>query len=256
MVKGLYTAHTGLRQQQNRLDIITNNLANADTTGYKKEGVTSVAFDEVLAVKIKDGSEAFLNRGIGTMSMGVKIGETYTDYSQGPFRVTDNPYDIAIEGDGFFSISFTNKQGVTSTKYTRDGSFTLTKEGYLVTKDGDFVLGTNGPIQLDTMLDTKITEDGGIYQNNVRVAQLAIVDFADYNYLQKYGENLYDLVPGGVMQPAQGKTIQGTLEMANMNVVTEMVDMISITRDFETNQKMIQSIDSTMEKTVNQVGKI
>lgn len=256
MVKGLYTAYTGLRQQQNRLDIITNNLANASTTGYKKEGVSSVAFDEVIAVKIKDGSEAYLDRRIGTMSMGVKIGETYTDYGQGAFRVTDNTYDVAIDGNGFFEISFTNKQGQTSTKYTRDGSFTLTKEGYLVTKDGDFVLGENGPIQIDTLLDTKITEDGSIYQNNALVARLNIVDFADYNYLSKYGENMYDLVEGGTMQPADGKIIQGTLEMSNMNVVTEMVDMISITRNFETNQKIIQSIDNMLDKTVNQVGKV
>lgn len=256
MVKGLYTAYTGLMQQQNRLDVITNNLANSSTTGYKKEGATTVAFDEVLAVKIKDGSEAYLNRGIGHMSMGAKIGETYTDYGQGAFRVTDQPYDIALDGDGFFSISFTNKAGETSTKYTRDGSFTLTREGYLVTKDGDFVLGNNGPIQLNTILETRIDELGNIYQNGNLVDRLNIVDFADYNYLSKYGENMYDLVEGGTIQEANCRVEQGVLEMSNMNIVSEMVDMIAITRNFETNQKMIQSIDETLDKTVNQVGKI
>lgn len=256
MVKGLYTAYTGLMQQQNRLDVITNNLANADTTGYKKEGATTAAFDEVLAVKIKDGSEAYINRGIGHMSMGAKIGETYTDYSQGSFRITDNPYDIALDGDGFFSISFTNKQGVTSTKYTRDGSFTLTREGYLVTKDGDFVLGTNGPIQLNTLEETKIDELGNIYQNGALVDTLNIVDFTDYNYLSKYGENLYDVVEGGTMQAADCRVEQGVLEMSNMNIVSEMVDMIAITRNFESNQKIIQTIDTMLDKTVNQVGKL
>lgn len=256
MVKGLYTAYTGLMQQQNRLDVITNNLANADTTGYKKEGATTVAFDEVLALKIKDGSEAYLDRGIGHMSMGAKIGETYTDYGQGAFRVTDNPYDIALDGDGFFAVSFTNKQGVTTTKYTRDGSFTLTREGFLVTKDGDFVLGNNGPIQLDTMLETRIDEFGNIYQDNNLVNRLNIVDFADYNYLSKYGENMYDLVEGGVIQQAGCRVEQGVLEMSNMNIVSEMVDMIAITRNFESNQKIVQSIDQMLDKTVNQVGKI
>lgn len=256
MVKGLYTAYTGLMQQQNRLDVITNNLANADTTGYKKEGATTAAFDEVLAVKIKDGSEAYINRGIGHMSMGAKIGETYTDYSQGSFRVTDNPYDIALDGDGFFSISFTNKQGVTTTKYTRDGSFTLTREGYLVTKDGDFVLGNNGRIQLDTMAETRIDEMGNIYQNGALVDTLNIVDFTDYNYLSKYGENLYDLVEGGTMQAADCRVEQGVLEMSNMNIVSEMVDMIAITRNFESNQKIIQTIDTMLDKTVNQVGRL
>ena len=256
MVKGLYTAYTGLIQQQNRLDVITNNLANADTTGYKKEGATSAAFDEVLAVKIKDGSEMYLNRGIGYMSMGVKIGETYTDYGQGSFRVTDNNYDIALDGEGFFSISFTNKQGETSTKYTRDGSFTLTQEGYLVTKDGDFVLGSNGPIQLDTLVETKFDQNGNIYQNGVLIDTLNIVDFEDYNYLSKYGENMYDLVDGGVFREADCRVEQGVLEMANMNIVSEMVDMIDITRDFESNQKIIQTIDTMLDKTVNQVGKL
>lgn len=256
MVKGLYSAYTGLMQQQNRLDIITNNLANASTTGYKKEGVSSAAFDEVLAVKIKDSSAAYLNRAIGNMSMGVKIGETYTDYSQGSFRVTDNQYDIALSGNGFFAVSFTNKAGETSTKYTRDGSFTLTKDGYLVTKDGDFVLGQNGPIQLDTQLETKIDENGNIYQDSNLVDTLNLVDFTDYNYLSKYGENMYDLVDGGTMQQADCRVEQGTLEMSNMNIVSEMVDMISITRNFEANQKIVQTMDDSLDKTVNQVGKI
>lgn len=256
MVKGLYSAYTGLMQQQNRLDIITNNLANASTTGYKKEGVSSAAFDEVLAVKIKDSSAAYLNRAIGNMSMGVKIGETYTDYSQGSFRVTDNQYDVALSGNGFFAVSFTNKAGETSTKYTRDGSFTLTKDGYLVTKDGDFVLGQNGPIQLDTQMETKIDENGNIYQNSNLVDTLNLVDFTDYNYLSKYGENMYDLVDGGTMQQADCRVEQGTLEMSNMNIVSEMVDMISITRNFEANQKIVQTMDDSLDKTVNQVGKI
>lgn len=256
MVKGLYTAYTGLRQQQNRLDVITNNLANSSTTGYKKEGVSSVAFDEVLAVKIKDSSEAYLNKPLGHMSMGTKIGETYTDYSQGSFRVTDNDYDLALDGKGFFSISFTNKAGETSTKYTRDGSFTLTKEGFLVTKDGDFVLGNNGPVQIDTQQATTIDENGNIYQNGQLLDTLNIVDFADYNYLEKYGENLYDLVEGGTLQEADARVQQGTLEMSNMNIVSEMVEMISITRNFESNQKMIQTIDDSLDKTVNQVGRV
>lgn len=256
MVKGLYTAYTGLKQQQNRLDIITNNMANASTTGYKKEGVTSVGFDEVLAVKIKDSSDAYLNKALGHMSMGVKIGETYTDYSQGSFRVTDNDYDLALDGAGFFEISFTNKAGETTTKYTRDGSFTLTKEGFLVTKDGDFVLGSNGPIQIDTQLKASIDDNGNIYQEGELVDTINVVDFTDYNYLAKYGENLYDLVEGGTMQESAARVQQGVLEMSNMNIVSEMVDMIAITRNFESNQKVMQTIDDTLDKTVNQVGRV
>lgn len=256
MVKGLYTAYTGMINQQNRMDIMTNNLANAATTGYKKEGTTTQAFDEVLAYKIKDASAAYQNLNIGSMSMGAKIGEAYTDYSQGSFEVTDNEYDVALDGKGFFSIAFTNKAGEASVKYTRDGSFTLNKEGYLVTKDGDYVLGKNGPIQLNTNLETRVDSLGNIYQDNVLTDAFRIVDFDDYNYLSKYGENLYDMLDGGTAMPADCKVQQGALETSNINVVSEMVNMIAITRNYESNQKIIQSIDGTLDKAVNQVGKI
>ena len=105
MVKGLYTAYTGMINEQNRMDIMTNNLANASTVGYKKEGSTSQSFDDVLTVKIKDQSVGMRNvQRLGVKNPGVKIGENYTDYSQGSFRITGNTYDLALSGGGFFAI--------------------------------------------------------------------------------------------------------------------------------------------------------
>ena len=133
MLKGLYTAYTGMLNEQNRMDILTNNLANASTVGFKKEGATSQSFDSVLAVKIKDQSVGAKNvQRIGINHPGVKIGENYTDYTQGSFRITGNTYDLALSGQGFFAVEFTNKTGETSTMYTRAGQFTLNKDGYLV----------------------------------------------------------------------------------------------------------------------------
>ena len=261
MVKGLYTAYTGMINQQNRLDVLTNNLAN----GFKKEGSTSQAFDEMLAIKIKDTSAMGIPRGLGDVSLGVKIGECYTDFGQGSFRVTDNLYDIAINGDGFYAISFTNKAGETSVKYTRDGAFTVSRDGYLMTKDGDFVLnqaaalagnpGQAGYIRIDPNVELKVEEDGNLYQNGQLVGQIGVVDFADYNFLEKYGENMYELTEGGQAQASDAQVIQGTLEMSNVNVISEMVEMITISRAYETNQKIIQSIDETLEKAVNNIGK-
>ena len=257
MVKGLYTAYTGMINQQKRLDVLTNNLANSATTGFKKEGTVSQSFDHMYAVKIKDSSEAYLNRRIGEVSLGAKIGEVYTDFTQGPFQVTDNTFDFALEGEGFFGISFTSKAGVTSIKYTRDGAFTLREDGFLVTKDGDFVLNTQGnPIQLDTTAIIKVNTLGQIYANGELVDQLGVFDFEDYNYLEKYGENMLQPVEGAVMREAAGKVHQGYLEASNVNVISEMVEMINITRAYETNQKMIQTIDQTLDKTANQVGKL
>lgn len=257
MVKGLYTAYTGMIHQQKRLDVISNNLANSATVGFKREGATARAFNDELAIKIKDASEGFVDRGIGNMNMGVKFGETYRDYTQGSLRVTDNTYDLALSGDGFFQISFTNKQGETSTKLTRDGNFTVNVEGYLVTKDGDFVLGTDGsPVQIDPNAETTIDAAGRIIQDDAVVANIAVVDVEDYNYLQKYGENMYDLVAGGQLTESAAAVEQGCLEQSNVQVVKEMVEMINVTRAYETNQKAIQAVDETLETAVTQVGKV
>lgn len=256
MVRGLYTAYTGMLNQQHRLDTITNNLANSATTGYKREGSVAQAFDEVLMTKLKDGSESYVDKNIGKLNLGVKIGENYTDYGQGSFRETGNDFDLALGGDGFFEISFTNKAGVTSTKYTRDGSFTLNKDGYLVTKDGDFVQGQSGDIVLSTTAQIRIGSQGDIYEDGVLVDTLVLIDFEDYDYIEKYGENMYQEVEGATPKEATATVTQGFLEASNVNVISEMVEMITITRAYESNQKVIQAIDETLDKAVNSVGAI
>lgn len=258
MLKGLYSAYTGLKNEQNRMDILTNNLANSSTVGFKKEGSTSEAFSDVLAYKLKDESVGLgVAQRIGWNNPGVKIGENYTDFTQGSFRVTDNTYDLALAGDGFFAIEFTNKAGETSTKYTRAGSFTLNKDGYLVTADGDYVLDTqNRRIRLNTLLDSKITENGTIFQNDVAVARIQVADFEDYDYLEKYGETYYQPVEGARLTAGSAEIKSGYLEMSNVQVVTEMVNLINITRAYETNQKIMQTYDSSLEIVVNQVGKL
>lgn len=258
MVKGLYTAYTGMIHQQNRMDVISNNMANSATVGFKKEGSTSEAFKDVLAYKIKDRSEAWYARNIGTMNLGVKFGETYTDYSQGSFVATDNTYNLAIGGSGFFACEYTNKAGETSVKYTRDGSFTLTTEGDLVTKDGDYVLDVNGNhIRVDTMTPASIDQGGRIYQNGVLVAQVQVTDFADYNQLAHFGENYYEPITANAQQiPTDAKVFSGHLEQSNVAIVSEMVDLIETSRVYETNQKVIQTIDNALDIAVNQLGKV
>lgn len=265
MVKGLYTAHMGMINEMRRLDVLSNNLANAQNTAYKKEGTTSRSFADEMAVKLNDTSEYGVPKQIGDITFGSHLGQVYTDYSQGSFIVTNNASDLALDGKGFFAIAFTDKQGNTSVKYTRDGSFTVNTQGYLVTKDGDYVLNqagaTNGDssannyIRIDPNAKFSINALGKIYQNNVNVAQVGVTDFDNYDYLEKYGENLYNLVDGGNHIAASAKVRQSTLEASNVNVVSEMVNMITIQRAYEAGQKVIQSEDSTLEKAVNEVGR-
>jgi len=258
MLRGLYTAWSGLVNEQNRMDIMTNNLANASTVGYKKEGSTSQSFDDVLTVKIKDASVGLANvQRTGVRNPGVKIGENYTDFAQGSFRETGNTYDMALEGEGFFAIEFTNKAGETSTMYTRAGQFTLNKDGYLVTQEGGYVLDANNKrIKLNTLKDADITVDGRISQDGKVIAQIQVADFKDYDYLEKYGETYYRPIEGAELTEGTASVRAGYLEMANVQVVSEMVNLISITRAYESNQKIIQTYDGSLDIAVNQLGRL
>lgn len=353
MLKGLYTAYTGMINEQHRMDVMTNNLANAGTNGFKKEGATSQAFDNMLAYKIKDLSEpGNLPRLISTpkavdmyelnnesnpnymqkratrvgMNMGVKTGENYVDYSEGPMKVTGNTFDFALAGSGFFMIEYTNKAGVTSVKYTRDGNFTMNAQGYLMTQDGDYVLDENRRhIRLDPNEEEIGTNaNGGIYQAGNYVATIGVVDFEDYNILERFGENFFQIVESDefknaqavyvraranteviqraldaarangsadtgdleealraaqqreteaeqavdaaratdeaaqrrLEQPSEATIRAGYLETSNMSIVTEMVNMIAIQRQYESNQKVITTFDESLDIAVNRIGKI
>jgi flagellar basal-body rod protein FlgG len=285
MLKGLYTAYTGMLNEQHRMDVLANNLANSTTNGFKKEGTTSQAFDTVLAYKIKDLSEPgnlprpmarnravdenelnnpnnedYLERRVTRtgMNLGVKIGENYVDYSVGPIKSTGNQFDLAISDRGFFAVEYTNKAGETSTKYTRDGNFTMNVQGYLVTQDGDFVLDENGRrIRMDTGLPVSIDHNGNITQEGAAVATIGLTDFEDYNYLERFGENYFQPVEGATeTEEVESQIYAGYLEMSNISVVTEMVNMITLQRQYESNQKVITTYDDTLDQAVSQLGRL
>lgn len=257
MVRGLYTAYTGMASEQKRLDIIANNVANAATVGYKEESVTNQAFDEMLTLKIRDGSEGYLNKRIGRMSLGVKLGEVYTDFGQGSLRQTGNTYDLAIEGGGFFEIRATDREGNDSTRYTRNGAFKITSDGYVVDTEGNHLQGESGDVQIPTQA-AKVAFDlsGNVYADGTLIDKVKLVDFDNYDYLEKVGDVSYKLIDGGVQKEANGGIRQGYTEQSNVNAVSEMVDMIAITRAYEANQKVITTIDTMLDKSANSVGRV
>lgn len=257
MVRGLYTAWTGMANEQKRLDIISNNLANAATVGYKKDSVTNQSFNDFLTLKIKDSSEGYNDRPIGTMNLGVKLGETYTDYKQGSLRETGNTFDLAIEGKGFFKIATKDENGNEVTKYTRDGSFTRNQDGKIVDVNGNSLMGESGEITIPADAgNIAIDTDGSIYADGVYVDKITTTDFEDYNYLKKQGDSMYVPVEGATTVNGTAAIRQGYTEQSNVNVISEMIDMIAVSRAYEANQKVIQTVDGTLDLAANSVGKI
>ncbi|MBN2322365.1 MAG: flagellar basal-body rod protein FlgF [Spirochaetes bacterium] len=281
MVRGLYTGASGMIAQMKRIDVLSNNLANVNTTSYKKDTTISKSFPEMLVRRINDDGVRKLPIGsydlmpvIGKMGTGVEINEVYTRYTQGSFKQTENPFDLALEGNGFFCVETERGE-----RYTRNGSFLIDRDGWLVTKNGYRVLGENGPVQLKKN-NFMVDEDGNIFQNleyagdplrlvsmeenewneTVLVDRLKTVDFPKIRYVKKEGDSLYmetDYSGAAFVKEAdRPKVRQGFLEQSNVNPVTEMVNLIEVHRSYEANQRMIQSHDAALGKAVNEVGRV
>ena len=245
MLRGIYISAGSMVNQQRKLDVVSNNLANVNTTGFKKDLMVEEADRNKSILKVaKDVTP------IGDLYFGVRPGEVYTDFvSSSGFTNTDNPMDVAIKGNGFFQVN--TPRGI---RYTRDGSFTRSNDGYLVTAEGYRVQGQNGDVRLG---NGKITfgNRGEIYINGQARGMLRIVDFPDTVALRKEGDNLL-ISQGGGNLIANPEIEAGVLESSNVNPVTELVDMISLMRDYEANQKVVTTMDSTLDKSVNEVGRV
>lgn len=256
MVRGLYTAHTGMINEQRRLDVISNNLANSATVGYKEESASSQAFDDVLGIKIRDNSVGYANQAIGHMSLGVKIGEVYTNYGQGSLVETGNTFDLAIEGDGFFTLRCPTKSGQDVERYTRNSCFKMTQDGYVVDVNGNHLQGEGGDIVVPVDATISVDRTGRIYADGEYIDTIALTDFEDYDYIEKYGDNLYQTVSGATKKAASAMIEQGYTEASNVNVVSEMVKMITVTRAYEAGQKVMQTTDGMLEASCNSIGRV
>lgn len=256
MIRGLYTSGWSMLANTKQMDVITNNLANASTNGFKKDTVVFETFPQLLTKRINDTRSGSNPMGkLGTMELGNDVGEIFTYYTQGQLVKTDNKFDMAFQNSGtsFFTIGVPDADGNMNQYYTRDGSFTINAEKQLVTKDGYPVMGENGPITLKND-DFSVQPDGTIIQDGAAVDKLLIKDFANPTSLRKFGSNLLQTTGETQEQEFTGTVTQGFLEQSNVNIVKEMVDMISVMRSYEANQKILQAQDTTLDKAVNEVG--
>ncbi|GHU01030.1 flagellar basal body rod protein FlgG [Spirochaetia bacterium] len=282
MIRGWYTAASGMRAQQWRLDAVANNLANVDTDGYKKDQAAFKAFPELLMRRMEDDG-VYLNPFgsgdmapiVGRLGTGVELNELYTNFEQGAPKETQSDFDFALDGKGFFTVATPWGE-----RYTRNGSFQLGKEGYLETKEGYPVLGENGPISVkannfrtdaegriwinaayDDDPETMVSRDGNRWEETVLLDTLKIVEFDLDRYLEKQGSSLYKSTEtSGEAQIVEAdrrpKVLNGFVEASNVNPVVEMVQMIEVNRAYEANQKVIQSHDSMLGTLINQVAKL
>ncbi|NJD03451.1 MAG: flagellar hook-basal body complex protein [Ruminiclostridium sp.] len=258
MIRGLYTSGWSMLAIEKKMDIITNNMANVNTNAYKKDMIVFESFPDVLAKRIND-TRSRLNPGgiVGGMQLGSDIGEVFTYYNQGQLLKTDGKLDMAIRDSdtAFFTVSGKDRDGNEKEYYTRDGAFATGADNLLVTKEGYIVQGINGPIRLNGD-SFSIKPDGTIIQDGEIADRLLIKEFTDTGTLRKSGSNLL-VKTDQTEEAAFGGTVQqGYLELSNVNIVKEMVDMITVTRAYEANQKVLQAQDGTLEKAVNEVGAV
>lgn len=232
------SAVIGLFRQERRYELISNNLSNSLTPGFKKD---VPIFHEVF-------SEA-LHPSLSTLSMDSEFSQTLL--LQGEIQSTRNPLDLAIEGEGFFKVK--TPEGV---RYTRNGNFRLTREGVLVQSNGFPVLSRNGEITLPGG-QIAVEKDGAIKVNGADRDKLALVTFADLKGLRKEGKTLFKLEGEQEEKEAEGTQVfQGALEGSNVNAMEEMVQMIDSLRTFEACYKIVQVQDELNAKSVNELAKV
>lgn len=255
MIRGLYTSALGMGNRERRMDVISNNLANINTNGFKKDNAVTTSFSEVMT-EIINSDQRDDQSNIGKLSLGVGIDDVVTSFTQGSFIKTENPLDVALANSelAFFCVDVPSSNN-TQEMYTRDGAFTINSNGQLVTKDGYIVKGENGPI---TIKGNKVTinTDGSIIEDGKVVDKLLVKEFSDSKLLKKHGSNLIFDSGSSQTKPFSGQVIQGSLETSNVNSITEMVDMINVMRSYEANQKVLKAHDETLQRAVNEVGKL
>lgn len=259
MIKALNTAATGLQAQQTNMEVISNNLANVSTAGFKK---SRAEFEDLMYQTIKEpgqpsGMNAISPTGVQT-GLGVKTGAIQKDFGHGSAVVTKNPFDLQIEGAGFFQVQTPDGQ----IGYTRDGAFKRDPQGRLIDKNGNLlqpeisIPADAAGVEVSANGEVKIIM--GLNEPPQTVGQIDITNFVNPAGLKSIGKNLF------IQTPASGQPIgtrpglqgtgylaQGQLEGSNVNIVDEMVNMITAQRFYETNSKAIQAADQMLQSTNN-----
>ena len=238
MDRSLYIMASGMLTELARQDRIANDLANAATPGYKRTVATQHAFGEILLESRRTGAT------VGESGLGVIAAGSRVDLTQGALRMTEEPLDVALDGDGFFSVATPN-----GLRYTRDGQFRVDAAGKLVSSIGDAVLGTNGsPIVVGGGAKPSIADDGTVIAGGKVVGKLAVSSLSNP---EKVDGGFFT---GGATAAQNTAVRQGFLEGANITAAETMVDMIESLRAFEADQRVLHAIDESLQKGIQAGG--
>ncbi len=242
MYKGIYVAMTGAMLRSQELDNVSQNMANANTPGYKKTSFASRLYP------LLEGTTEKQNAAYPNARAMAYFGQSSIDTTDGTVQLTGNPLDLASRGDGFFAV-----QGAgNNIYYTRNGSFSRSKDGLLVDGSGDRVLDTaNKPININGAA-IQVAVDGTVYADGNNSGKIKLVKL-DPSTVQHLGNSLFSGKEAGV---SGGQILEGAVEMSNVNPINEMVGIISALREFEVAQKVITNFDTLAEKTVTEIAKV
>lgn len=245
MIRALYQTASAMMAQMARQISISTNLSNVSTPGYKEDRLAIEDFREMYLHRIagNDVSE------IGAMSTAIRLDEANINMSQGSLVETGNSLDLALAGDGFFTIE--TPDGV---QYTRDGSFHLNDNRQLVTGDGMAVLGANGPITVPYG-DVWIEVDGTVRVDDLVIDQLRLTAFEDDAMLRSAANNRFEAEGDGIPAEMAGVS-QGFLEQSNVDQTQAMVDMLAAKNSYALAHQMLQVADQSLGLAVNEIGKV
>jgi len=251
MLDGMKIATQGMQAMMYQQDIISNNLANVNTSGFQgSAGVTRSFGAELMSQMGNEGYEAVGGVQDGVPTVAIK---TATKFAPGGMQATGNHTDLALGNKGFFTIQGADGK----TKFTRNGNFAVNDQGLLVTSDGSSVLGFNGPIRIPKGKQFKVDDRGNVAVDGENIARLRVTEFNDINDLYKTGSNAFmPKNPTNVGQICANPQVrQGFLETSNVSVVKEMIKMMDVERAYESNEKVIQAEDQMLQKSIQEVGR-
>ncbi|MCA9061454.1 MAG: flagellar hook basal-body protein [Planctomycetaceae bacterium] len=255
MISGLYSAATGMDAAANRHEVAAENLANIQAPGFRRRVMTQTTFEAELRnrmVQNRQGQSIYVGRDLlhspYSAMLGTTVDDIQYDFAPGNYQMTNRPLDIAIHGDGFFTV-----QGPQGPLYTRSGAFHVNENGELITVDRLPVIGTNGPIILPADASTegvRVLRDGRLMANGVEFGQLQIARFDQPQQLTAVGASLFAAPPNMPPEPSEAEIQGGSLELANTSAIGELTAIIQGTRQYEAAQKALTTIGDAVQRRI------